>query len=269
MILVADNLTVTDPRIENALADMDPGPIAEMAARCEAAGAQAIDINAGPLGKQPEEKMAFMVRAVQGATDLPLLLDTANPAAMEAGLASCRKRAVINGFSLEPMKIDRILPLAVRYDADIIGYLLDAESRVTRDAAERLSLALDIFAHAQNAGVGPERLIIDPVVVPLAWDDGKRQAMAVAAVIRQLPDVLGVDVRTIAGISNLTAGRGHVRERRVFEQAYLAMLADAGLSMALLNIFHRATVDVARACGHLKDGTVFAWSLNSGSTAET
>jgi 5-methyltetrahydrofolate corrinoid/iron sulfur protein methyltransferase len=261
LILAADNLTITNSTVEKAITGLDPGPIREVVLSCEKAGADVIDINTGPLGKTPEEKMSFVVNVVQEITDLPILLDTANPVAMEAGLASNKKKAIINGFSLEPVKLAKILPLAKKFDADIVGYLLDPNSRVPRDSTERLTIAIEIFDHIRKAGIDPGKLIIDPVIVPLTWDNGKFQAMEVAETIRQLPDVLGFDVATIAGISNLTTGRGNLRQKLIFEKAYLGMLAGAGLSMALVNIFHTQSVAVARACKQLKNNNIFAWDL--------
>ena len=132
MIRVADNLTITNKAIEAALDKMDSGPIQQMVTDCERAGAQAIDINTGPLGRKAEIKMAFTVNTVEAATKLPILIDTANPIAMKAGLAAGRNKAIINGFSLEPKKLEEILPLAQKYDTDIIGYLLYPDSHVPR-----------------------------------------------------------------------------------------------------------------------------------------
>ncbi|WP_300458157.1 hypothetical protein [Desulfobacula sp.] len=144
MELIADNLRITKTDIQEALKDLDPKPIQGLVKQCVAKGAWAIDLNTGPLGKQPEAGMQFFIRAVQRVTDLPLLIDTSNPAAMRAGLE-----------------------------------------------------------------VADNRIIIDPVVPPLVWADGIVQARAVLNVIRMLPDLLGFNVRTIAGISNLTTGAGH------------------------------------------------------------
>lgn len=65
MIIIADNIRITNPVVEKAVTQMDPKPIQEMAKKCEAAGAEAIDINSGPLNRDPEKKMAFLVEAVQ------------------------------------------------------------------------------------------------------------------------------------------------------------------------------------------------------------
>lgn len=74
MILVADNLQITNPNIETAINQMDPLPIQELVKKCESAGAQAIDIIPGPLTREPEKKMTFLVEAVQSETRLPMLL---------------------------------------------------------------------------------------------------------------------------------------------------------------------------------------------------
>lgn len=259
MLLVADNLQITSRPIEQAINSRDPGPIGDLVRRCVAAGAQAIDINPGPLKKDPEVKMAFLVKTVQSVTDLPLLLDTTNPSALAAGLGASKNRAIINGFSLEPQKIETILPLAKIFDADIIGFLLDAHSRVPVDAPDCLAVAGELLDAATRAGVVPARLIIDPVVAPLMWENGARHNRAVISVIGMLADLFGFPVRTIAGISNLTTGPGPKEKKRVMEAGFLAMLAGAGLSMALVNIFHDRTAACARACDQLLKSDIFSW----------
>ena len=259
MHIVADNLTITNAVVADALKRRDPEPIRKLVRICEAAGAGMIDINSGPLTRNPEESMVFLVDSVRAATNLPLLLDTSNPAALEAGLQACGGRAIINGFSLEPDKLFLILPLARRFNTRIIGYLLYPDSNVPADGAERLTVALELYSRFSEAGLPPEQLIIDPVVPPLIWQNGQAQAMEVVSVIRTLPDLLGFKVDTIAGISNLTCGPGNQEQKPVFEQSYTAMLASAGLTMALVNVFHAGTMAAIRACNILTGTKVFSW----------
>ena len=54
MQVIADNLQITRPEIEAALFDGDPEPIRSLARNLEAAGADGIDINSGPLPRNPE-----------------------------------------------------------------------------------------------------------------------------------------------------------------------------------------------------------------------
>lgn len=260
MQLIADNLQITNPMIAEAVERRDPRPIADLVRRCVAAGASAIDINPGPLKKNPREKMQFLVETVQSATTKPILLDTVNPDAIEAGLSSCRGTAIINGFSLEPDKRDRILPLAKAFDADIIGYLLDSESRVPSDETGCFTIALELLSEMEKAGVKKKRLIIDPVIAPLIWENGIAHNRAVLSLIRNLSDVIGFPVRTVAGISNLTSGPGPKEKKRLAEAAFLPMLAAAGLDMALLNVFHKETVRISRACDALIRQEIFTWA---------
>jgi 5-methyltetrahydrofolate corrinoid/iron sulfur protein methyltransferase len=260
LLIVADNLRITNRSIQAALDRMDPGPICEMAVRCTAAGAQMIDINSGPLSKNPEEKMTFLVEAVQSATTLPLLLDTSNPKALEAGLICCKKTPVINGFSLEPRKISAILPLAKKYHADIIGYLLYPNSQVPVGEEDCIQVALDLFDAFKKAGLDNEQLIIDPVVAPVIWENGIHHNRSTLSVIRLLPELLGFPVRTIAGISNLATGSLPPETKRSLECAFLPMMAAAGLSMALVNIFHRETLKTARICHSFLNPGVFSWA---------
>lgn len=259
MIVVADNLRITLPAIARAVEERQPDPIRQMAVACRDAGAGAIDINSGPLTRHPAEKMTFLVQTVQECVDLPLMLDTSNPDAITAGLAACRNRVVINGVSLEANKLDRILPLARRTDADIIGYLLRSDGHVPPDAAGRMEVAVALFDQCQKAGIRPERLIIDPVVAPLAWQDGNRQNMAVLEVIRTLPDLLGYPVRSIAGLSNLTTGAPDADMRRRYQVAFLPMLAAAGVEMILLNALDAAIMDVAASCRNISADMIFTW----------
>ena len=94
------------------------------------------------LTRNPSEKMTFLVNSVQERIDLPLFLDTTNSAAMEAGLAACSRRAVINGVSLEPEKLAHILPLAKVHDADLVCYLLRPDGQVPNDRGRCASPAV-------------------------------------------------------------------------------------------------------------------------------
>ncbi len=261
MKLIADNLRITRPEIRCALERFDPEPVQALVKACEARGAWAIDVNTGPLGKFSEQGMRFFMDAVQGVTDLPLLIDTANPAAMEAGAKSARNRIILNGFSLEPRKLEQILPLAREHDADIVGFLLYPDSRVPTDAAQRFEVALELMEKVEADGLAKERVIIDPVIPPLTWADGIVQARQVLEVIRTLPDLLGFPVRTIGGISNLGTNAKDKGKRQVIEQSYIAMLAAAGLDYALLDILNADLVRAAQVSDILARQDIFSWGM--------
>jgi len=65
-----------NPIVSEALRTLDPKPLQELAVRCERAGAQIIDINPGYLSPRHEDRIDFMIEAVQEATSLPFMLDS-------------------------------------------------------------------------------------------------------------------------------------------------------------------------------------------------
>ncbi len=259
MKLIADNIRITKLSIQEALINRDPLPIQTLAVLCAKMGAHGIDINTGPLGKDPEAAMVFFVEAVEQVTSLPLFMDTTNPAAMAAGLATSRNKTIINGISLEPAKLEKILPLAKKYETDVIGFLLYPDSRVPKDSSERFEIALELLSRIEGAGVAKERLIIDPVVPPLSWDDGLFRARELLKTIPMLPELLGFPVRTIAGLSNLTTGAGDKYRKSLVETTFLSMLAAAGLDYLMLDILNPHIVAAADASTLLTRGDIFSW----------
>lgn len=230
MIVIADNLQGGRAAARALLERGDPGPVRERVRRMVRAGARMIDVNPGPLKREAARRTTRLVEAVRSVTDLALLIDTADPAVMEAGLAACGPGAVLNGFSPEPRKLEKLLPLAVRYDADAVGYLVDERGLPPSSMEERLGIAVELLAAARAAGLPRERLIVDPFLAPLIWDDGQRRNVDALEVIR-----------------------------RRAETAFLPMLAAAGLDMVMLDVFNREALATARACDALLSNRVFAW----------
>lgn len=105
MIIIADNIHIMNKAIAKAIKEMDPEPIQDLALTIKKLGAKIIDINPGPLPKDCEKKMALLINSIQEVTDLRLCLDSPDPEAIEAGLAYCKQKPIINSFSLEPPQI--------------------------------------------------------------------------------------------------------------------------------------------------------------------
>jgi len=83
----------------------------------------------------------------------------------------------------------------------------------------------------------------------------------VLTVIKTLPELLGFPVRTIAGLSNLTAGAKNPIKKHLAQQTYLPMLAASGLSMILMDVFNAESVRVARMCSLFSQESIFTWEM--------
>jgi cobalamin-dependent methionine synthase I len=241
MILAADNLTGADPVVAQALKDLDPIPLQALARRCAGAGAQLLDLNSGYLSRRMEDRMAFLVEAVQAVTDLPLILDSPNPRVLAGGLAVCRDKPILNAVTLEENKLQEILPLAAAHQTRVVLLLLDERSFPPPTLEGKLALAVELRERALAAGLTDGQLIFDPVLPNLRWPDAWPQTGAGFKTVRYLASgsLFGVPVSTMAGLSNLRSGLRKIYPVQL-EMTVLALMAGAGLGLALVDVLNPA-----------------------------
>jgi 5-methyltetrahydrofolate corrinoid/iron sulfur protein methyltransferase len=257
VILAADNLNALNPIVADALLRLDRAPLQALARRCEQPGVGYIDLNPGYLSRRHEDRMAFMVEAVQEATALRLILDNPNPHVIARGLKVCRDRPVINALSLEPHKIAEMLPLAVDYRARLVLLLIDERSRVPASLEEKLAVAVELRERSVAAGMRHQDLIIDPVLPHLSWPDAFDQIAEVVNTVRLLStgSVLEEPAATMIGLSNLRSG-----ERQRFplevEQTCLQLLAGAGISLVLANVLQPELLRSVQLINRMSPGVV-------------
>src|SRR5512136_1548820 len=117
VLCVGENINIMSKTIGPAIKERRGEPILEMAKHQEKVGIDYLDLNIGPSRKAGNEVMDWLVRLVQGTVSKPLSLDTTNPEAMEAGLKAHKGKALINSVSLQPERLEKVLPLAKNYKA--------------------------------------------------------------------------------------------------------------------------------------------------------
>jgi 5-methyltetrahydrofolate corrinoid/iron sulfur protein methyltransferase len=256
MIVAADNLTGANPVVAQALRDLDPKPLQDLARRCAAAGARMLDLNPGYLSQRHEDRMAFLVEAVQEVTNLPLILDSPNPRVLAQGLAACREKPILNAVTLEENKVQEILPLAVAHQTQVVLLLLDEKSHPPPSLEGKVGLAMELRERALGAGLTDQQLILDPVLPNLRWPDAWSQTGAALRIVRYLASgaLLGNPVRTMVGLSNLRSGlRGFYPVQ--LEITVLALLAGAGLSIALADVLDQTLKDQAQLVAQITGPT--------------
>ena len=238
MLLAADNLHGLNPVVRDAMKRLDPRPIQDLARRCEQAGALFIDLNPGYLSPRHEDRMAFLVEAVQEAVSLRLILDSPHPRVLAAGLSACREAPVLNALSLEEEKLDGILPLAVEHKTELVLLLMDDRSNTPPGLEEKLAIAIELRERCLAAGLSHEDLIFDPVLPNMSWPDAFLRATEDIRAIRLLASgaVFQEPCRTMVGLSNLRSGVKQLFPAAL-EQTCLALLAGAGLTLPMVDVF--------------------------------
>jgi cobalamin-dependent methionine synthase I len=227
---IAENINVMNLKIGEAMKNRDPEPIQTLAKECTAAGADLLDVNLGPARKGGAELMDWMVRTIQEASDLQLCLDTSNHEAMEAGIKACSQTPLINSFSAQPDKMENILPLAAKYDCEIIG--LTMSTHIPKDSNERLAIAYELVMAANELGIPNSRIWIDPIVMPIGV--AQDHAVPVMDVVKSLADLFEEPVQSTCGLSNVSNGAPD-ELRSAIERVYLPMLAACGMTSCICN----------------------------------
>ncbi len=240
MILIGENLNIMSQIIGPALKERNPKPIQELAKAEAEAGVDYIDLNIGPARKAGNELMEWAVTAVQEVTDKPLSLDTTNPVAMEAGLKVHKGRALINSISLARM--DEELPLAKKYNAEMIGLLWGREG-MPRDADERGIIAVELMYKANELGIPNEDVWFDPIATPVVNIESN-QSKPCLEFMSMLQDI-APGCKSIVGLSNVSNG-APTHLRPYLNRTYLMMLMKYGLYSAIVDAFDHELFRIAR-----------------------
>jgi 5-methyltetrahydrofolate corrinoid/iron sulfur protein methyltransferase len=230
---IGENLNVVTKVYGQAMKDRDPKPLQELAVKEAEKKVDFIDVNIGPARKGGEELMEWIVKIIQEVVpDIPLALDTSNIAAMEAGLKVHKGRALINSIMARPERMDGMMPLVKKYDADMIGLLWGPEG-MPRDEHERGMLTAEILAKAAEYDIENERIWFDPIIAPLNIQ--QQQLMSTLEYMKMLQD-MAPGSKSTCGLSNSSNGvPEHLRP--IINRTYVIMVQRYGMVSAIVDAF--------------------------------
>ena len=98
-------------RFQQALLEEDLDYILDVGLQEVDAGADILDVNVGYPGVDEVSMLPRVVKKLQSALDIPLQLDSTNPAALEAGLRVYNGKAAVNSVNGDPAVLERLLPI--------------------------------------------------------------------------------------------------------------------------------------------------------------
>ncbi len=231
MIIIGENIHVISKEVSTAIKERNPTVIQRLAKEQSQAGAHYIDLNVGPMKKDTEETMKWLVNCVQEVTDLPLSIDTMNPVAMEAGLKHCKKRPLLNSASGKKDSKEQMLPLAKKYNCDVVISVM-TDKGMPPEVETKIESIMETVAYANDLGIPNEDIWVDPIILPISTaGEGQRAAVVCLEFIKILQDVLP-GVKSTVGLSNVSNGvPAHLRP--ILNRTYLVMLGRNGLYSAI------------------------------------
>ena len=239
--VVGERLNPTGkPRFQQALRERDFDYLAACAIEQQEAGAEILDLNVGLPGLDEPALMREAVGAVQAASELPLQLDSSDPAALEAGLRAFHGKAIVNSVNGRAEVLEAVLPLCRRYGAAVIGLCMD-ETGIPSDWEGRAAIARRIRDAALAHGIPREDILIDCLTLTVSAQ--QEQARETLRALRFVKEELGL--RTALGVSNISFG---LPARETVTAAFLIQALGAGLELPIVNPNRRAVMDAIAAC---------------------
>ena len=212
--------------LKEALLAHDMDFIMNLAIQQADGGADILDINVGVPGIDERQMMKEVVQAVQGVVSLPLMIDSSDASAIEAGLRYANGKVIVNSVNANDSKLDEILPIAAKYGAAVVG--LAMERTIPSTVEERMEHAKKIRDRALKTGIRECDIIIDCLTLTISAQQD--QAMKTLEAVHKVKTEMGL--HTTLGVSNIAFG---LPEKTHATAAFLTAALYAGLDLPIVN----------------------------------
>ena len=200
-IVIGERLSATAPSVNKAFTERDPQPILQRAKQQLDAGASYLDVNIGPAENDGPELMKWAVQLLQSEFDnVPLALDTANKAAIEAGISVYNRskgKPIVN--SADAAGRIEYIDLAAANDAIVIA-LCNGEG-IAANNDERMMYCQTMLERGLEHGMEETDLWFDPLFLVIKGMQDKQ--MQILECIKMLSDM---GLNSTGGLSNNSNG---------------------------------------------------------------
>jgi 5-methyltetrahydrofolate--homocysteine methyltransferase len=221
-------------KFKQALLSHDMDAVMELAIAQADGGADVLDINVGVPGIDEPAMMKEVVQAVQGVVGLPLMIDSSDARAIEAGLRYANGKVIVNSVNANDEKLSEVLPIAAKYGAAVVGLAMDRGLPST--VGERLEHAKKITEHALKAGIRKSDIIIDCLTLTVSAQQD--QALKTLEAVRRVKKDFGL--HTTLGVSNIAFG---LPEKTHVTASFLTMALHSGLDLPIVNPNSQSIMD--------------------------
>lgn len=203
-----------------------------LAMRQEAAGADYLDLNVDEVATDPDRQraaMRWLVAAIEPVVGIPLALDSSSSSVIEAGLAAIagdRARTLLNSASIERLDV---LDLAAAHGCPVVASA-SGVAGLPATSGERVENSARIVGEAAGRGIGPERIHLDALVLPVGVDP--EAGFAYLDAVRAIRAAHGPALHITGGFSNVSFG---LPARRLVNEAFIAMATEAGADSGIID----------------------------------
>lgn len=203
-------------------------------------GAHLLDLCIDYVGRDGVADMRELAGRLATASTLPIVLDSTEPAVLEAGLEMLGGRALINSVNYEDgdgpdSRLRRIMPMVYEHGAGVVALTIDEEGQA-RTAEWKVRVASRLIDQLTGEfGMSVEDIFVDTLTFPIATgqEETRRDAIETIDAIREI-NTLYPGVNTTLGVSNVSFGLNPAA-RQVLNSVFLHEAVDAGLTSAIVH----------------------------------
>ena len=203
-------------------------------------GAHLLDLCVDYVGRDGVADMRELAGRFATASTLPIVLDSTEPAVLEAGLEMLGGRAIVNSVNYEDgdgpqSRFARIMPLVKEHGAAVVALTIDEEGQA-RDAAWKVRVAKRLIEDLTTRwGMDVRDILVDTLTFPIATgqEETRRDAIETLDAIRAIKSE-HPDVQTTLGLSNISFGLNPAA-RQVLNSVFLHEAMQAGLDSAIVH----------------------------------
>ena len=228
MLIVAERINSSRKFVANAIEDQNREFIQNEARIQTEAGANYIDVNAGSFIGEETQRLEWVIQVVQETTDLPLCIDSPDPEVIKAVMPLLDRTPMVNSISMEPVRLEGILPLVAERRAKVIG-LCQSEDTMAETVEDKIRVAGQLVEEVSKMGIPLDDLYIDPLVYPLSSnpDSGLAVLEAIDRIMKEFPGV-----HTICGLTNVSYG---LPSRKLINRTFLVAAITKGLDGVIMD----------------------------------
>jgi len=201
-------------------------------------GAHLLDVCIDYVGRNGIADVREIVGRFATASTIPLVIDSTEPAVVEAALELIGGRGVVNSVNYEDgdgpgSRIAQMMPIVKEHGAAVVALTIDEQGQA-RTAEWKVRVADRLVRDlVDNWGMHTEDILVDCLTFPIATgqEETRRDAIETIDAIRELKR-LHPDVQTTLGVSNVSFGLNPA-SRVVLNSVFLHECVEAGLDSAI------------------------------------
>jgi 5-methyltetrahydrofolate--homocysteine methyltransferase len=203
-------------------------------------GSHLLDLCVDYVGRDGAADMRELAGRFATASTLPIMLDSTEPAVLEAGLEMLGGRSIVNSVNFEDgdgptSRYARVMPMVREHGAAVVALTIDEEGQArTRDWKVRVAARL-IDDLTSRWGLSRADIFVDTLTFPIATgqEETRRDGIETIEAIREIA-ARYPGVNFTLGISNVSFGLNPAA-RQVLNSVFLHECQRAGLTSAIVH----------------------------------